>query len=54
MITLGMTLLMTSGEFDLSVGSVFGFAPVMMWTFYNTHTTSLEFGFLIAMANGSR
>jgi len=50
MITLGMTLLMTAGEFDLSVGSVFGFAPVMMWTFYNTHTTSLEAGFLIAMA----
>src|ERR1700746_4173301 len=50
MITLGMTLLMTAGEFDLSVGSVFGFAPVMMWTFYNTHTTSLEVGFLVAMA----
>jgi simple sugar transport system permease protein len=49
MITLGMTLLMTSGEFDLSVGSVFGFAPVMMWTFYNAHITSLEVGFLIAM-----
>src|ERR1700736_4135978 len=49
MITLGMTLLMTAGEFDLSVGSVFGFAPIMMWTFYNTHTTSLEVGFLIAM-----
>src|SRR6516162_6724669 len=50
MITLGMTLLMTSGEFDLSVGSVFGFAPIIMWTFYNTHTTSLEVGFMIAMA----
>jgi simple sugar transport system permease protein len=50
MITLGMTLLMTSGEFDLSVGSVFGFAPVVKWTFYNTHTASLETGFLIAMA----
>jgi simple sugar transport system permease protein len=50
MITLGMTLLMTAGEFDLSVGSVFGFAPVVMWTFYNTRTTSLEAGFLIAMA----
>src|ERR1700732_552124 len=49
MITLGMTLLMSSGEFDLSVGSVFGFAPVMMWTFYNAHITSLEVGFLIAM-----
>ena len=42
MITLGMTLLMTSGEFDLSVGSVFGFSPVMMWTFYNAHITSLK------------
>ncbi|MBV9491688.1 MAG: ABC transporter permease [Verrucomicrobia bacterium] len=49
MITLGMTLLMTAGEFDLSVGSVFGFAPVVMWAFYNTHTTSLEIGFAIAM-----
>jgi simple sugar transport system permease protein len=49
MITLGMTLLMISGEFDLSVGSLFGFAPVMMWTFYNAHITSLEVGFLIAM-----
>ncbi|HEY0792537.1 MAG TPA: ABC transporter permease [Chthoniobacterales bacterium] len=50
MITLGMTLLMTAGEFDLSVGSVFGFAPVVMWTLYNTRTTSLEGGFLVAMA----
>src|SRR6201987_5751378 len=50
MITLGMTLLMISGEFDLSVGSVFGFAPIVMWTFHNTHTASLEAGFIIAMA----
>ena len=50
MITLGMTLLMTAGEFDLSVGSVFGFAPIIMWTFYNSHISSLEVGFLIAMA----
>src|ERR1700692_3134996 len=49
MIALGMTLLMTSGEFDLSVGSVFGFAPVMMWTFYNTHAGPLEAGFLFAI-----
>lgn len=49
MIALGMTLLMISGEFDLSVGSVFGFAPIVMWTFYNAHITSLEVGFLIAM-----
>jgi simple sugar transport system permease protein len=50
MITLGMTLLMTSGEFDLSVGSVFGFAPIVMWTCYNAHFTSLEVGFVIALA----
>src|ERR1700719_3923285 len=49
MITLGMTLLMTAGEFDLSVGSVFGFAPIIMWTFYNTHTGPLEVGFLVSM-----
>lgn len=49
MISLAMTLLMTSGEFDLSVGSVFGFAPVVMWTLYNAGTTSLEVGFVIAM-----
>ena len=51
MITLGMTLLMTAGEFDLSVGSVFGFAPIMMWTFYNTHAGPLEVGFLFAMGD---
>lgn len=49
MIALAMTMLMTSGEFDLSVGSVFGFAPIIMWTFYNTGATSLEVGFLAAM-----
>ena len=30
--TLAMTLLMTSGEFDLSVGSLFGFSPVLAKT----------------------
>ncbi len=50
MIALGMTMLMTSGEFDLSVGSVFGFAPVLMWTLFNTGATSLEVGFVVAIA----
>ena len=36
LIALAMTLLMTRGEFDLSVGSVFGFTPVVMWTLFNT------------------
>jgi simple sugar transport system permease protein len=49
MIALAMTLLMIAGEFDLSVGSVFGFTPVLMWTFFNQGVTSLEVGFLISM-----
>ena len=49
MITLGMTLLMTAGEFDLSVGSVFGFAPIVMWTLYNAHVAPLEIGFVVAI-----
>lgn len=50
LIALAMTLLMTSGEFDLSVGSLFGFAPVLMWTFFNGKVTSLPVAFVIALA----
>ena len=50
LIALAMTLLMTSGEFDLSVGSVFGFAPVLMWTLFNSNTLPLELSFLAAIA----
>ena len=49
LIALAMTLLMTSGEFDLSVGSLFGFTPVLMWTLFNSGATSLEVAFLVAM-----
>jgi simple sugar transport system permease protein len=49
LIALAMTLLMTSGEFDLSVGSVFGFAPVLMWTLFNGGAAPFELSFLIAM-----
>ena len=49
LIALGMTLLMTSGEFDLSVGSTFGFTPVLMWTLFNSGTTSLEVAFVVAL-----
>ncbi len=49
LIALAMTLLMTAGEFDLSVGSVFGFAPVVMWTLYNSGMTSLFIGFVVAL-----
>ena len=49
LIALAMTLLMTSGEFDLSVGSVFGFSPVVMWTVFNGGFASLEIAFMIAI-----
>jgi simple sugar transport system permease protein len=49
LIALAMTLLMTAGEFDLSVGSVFGFSAVMMWTLYNSGTASLEVAFVVAI-----
>lgn len=49
MISLGMTMLMTAGEFDLSVGSVFGFSAIVMWTIYNAHIGSIEVGFVVAM-----
>ena len=49
LIALAMTLLMTAGEFDLSVGSLFGFAPVVMWTLFNAGLTSLGVAFLISL-----
>lgn len=50
LIALAMTLLMTSGEFDLSVGSVFGFAPVVLWGLFNSGAMGMELAFLIAIA----
>jgi simple sugar transport system permease protein len=52
MIALAMTLLMTAGEFDLSVGSVFGFTAVIMWTIANETTWGIEVGFVLAMIVG--
>ena len=49
LIALAMTVLMTSGEFDLSVGSVFGFTPVVMWTLFNTGTMPLFPAFILAL-----
>lgn len=53
LIALAMTLLMTSGEFDLSVGSVFGFSAVLMWTLFNAGITSLEVGFLLTLVTAA-
>ena len=49
LIALAMTLLMTSGEFDLSVGSVFGFSAVLMWTLFNTGLVSMPIAFVITL-----
>ncbi|MFZ1425607.1 MAG: ABC transporter permease [Geminicoccaceae bacterium] len=49
LIALPMTLLMTSGEFDLSVGSVFGFSAVLMWTLFNSGLMPMEAAFLLAL-----
>lgn len=49
LIALAMTLLMTSGEFDLSVGSVFGFAPVVLWSLFNSGVVGMELAFIIAI-----
>ena len=49
LIALAMTLLMTAGEFDLSVGSLFGFAPVVMWTLFNAGWTSLGGAYFISL-----
>ncbi len=49
MIALAMTLLMTSGEFDLSVGSVFGFSAVIMWTLFNAGVMPLPLAFVVAL-----
>ncbi|MBN8630121.1 MAG: ABC transporter permease, partial [Rhodobacterales bacterium] len=49
LIALAMTLLMTAGEFDLSVGSVFGFSPVVMWALFNAGLMPLPLAFVVAM-----
>jgi len=53
LIALAMTLLMTAGEFDLSVGSLFGFAPVLMWTLFNQGVTTLDVAFAISLATAA-
>lgn len=49
MIALGMTILITSGEFDLSVGSIFGLSPIIMWTMFNEGIAPMEVAFVVAM-----
>lgn len=48
-IALGMTLLMTASEIDLSVGSSFGCIPVLMYVIYNENTMPFGVAFLLAL-----
>ncbi len=48
-IALGMTLLITAGEMDLTVGAIFAFCPVLMFIFYNQHVMPLELAFVVVM-----
>ena len=53
LMALAMTLLMTAGEFDLSVGAVFGFSAVLMWTLFNQGIVPLPVAFVITIAVAS-
>ena len=53
LIALAMTLLMTAGEFDLSVGAVFGLTPVLMWGLFNSGAMPLLASFAIAISIAS-
>jgi simple sugar transport system permease protein len=48
-IALGMTLLLTAGEFDLSVGSVFAFCQVVMFVLFDEGIMSLELAFVVVL-----
>ena len=50
LIALAMTLLMTAGEFDLSVGSLFGLTPVILWALFNNAGFPLELAFVVSLA----
>jgi simple sugar transport system permease protein len=49
-IALGMTLLMTAGEFDLSVGAVFAFAPVVVMLLVLNAGWDLDVALLVGLA----
>ena len=48
-IALGMTLLLTAGVFDLSVGAVFGFAPLVMYSLVNDAQMAPEIALVVAL-----
>jgi simple sugar transport system permease protein len=46
---LGMTMLLTAGEFDLSLGAVFGFCPVFLFILYNQKIMPFEAAFIVSL-----
>jgi simple sugar transport system permease protein len=48
-IALGMALLLTAGVFDLSVGAVFGFAPLVMYALVNDGGLAPEIALVVAL-----
>jgi simple sugar transport system permease protein len=53
LIALGMTMLLTAGQFDLSVGAVFGFAPLITFILANDNGVPLELAALIGLLAGT-
>jgi simple sugar transport system permease protein len=53
LIALGMTMLLTAGQFDLSVGAVFGFAPLITFILANDKGVPLELAALIGLLAGT-
>lgn len=48
-VALAMTLLLTAGVFDLSVGAVFGFVPLVMYTLVNDAQVAPELALVFAL-----
>jgi simple sugar transport system permease protein len=53
LIALGMTLLLTAGQFDLSVGAVFGFAPLLTFILANDQGVPLTVAAIIGFVGGT-
>jgi simple sugar transport system permease protein len=53
LIALGMTLLLTAGQFDLSVGAVFGFCPLIAFILANNDAVPLPAAILVGLLLGA-
>src|SRR5438045_249685 len=52
-IALGMTMLLTAGQFDLSVGAVFGFAPLLTYLLVNDKGWPFALAALVGLLSGA-